>query len=125
MKIIDNILLNNKAIQRVIQIATKTQVDQALSSFKKMSQGTHVFYPKSEIELKEFFAGWSYACVNKRATDFANVENYVEVDGKPEINHPLNQLLKQPNYQYNIIQFKTLLQKWLDFNGNGYIFVEL
>lgn len=129
MGLLDRVLLRNDAVKAVIKQEVTQQTSKfektMLDSFKAMIKPPYRYvYPKSEMELKDFFQGWALACIERIATDFATVSNYIEDDGKPVLDHELNRILCEPNYEQTAFGFKYELLKWLMFNGNAYIYVE-
>lgn len=73
------------------------------------------------LELSQL--GLVYKCIKMRAEAFANYEQKVYIDGEIVEEHPIYEILES-NIFGNWIDIKQLRQKWLDTNGNAYLWFQ-
>ena len=62
-----------------------------------------------------------YSCVSKIATNAANVKPSVKVNGEKVDDHPLLDLLAQPNIDQGGVEFRTAAISWYVLMGNSFI----
>ena len=74
------------------------------------------------------FSSVSYACIKKRSVGMSSMMYKVQTETNQgifqdvQLNHWLYQLLKRPNPQFRTSEFYRLVQEYLDFYGNAYIY---
>lgn len=93
---------------------------------KSITRFTYGPLTRPYTKYEEAFSDTTFALLNRRATAFAQINNYwVDKNNEPlPIEHPLNVLFNRPNPRMNKYQYTYLLQMWIDFWGNGYTFIE-
>jgi hypothetical protein len=73
------------------------------------------------LELSQI--GIVYKCIKSRADAFASYEQKVMINGEEDLEHPIYDVFNSNPYT-NWNELKKLRQKWLDTNGNAYIWVQ-
>jgi len=105
MKILDKIFKPKKQEKNYISV---------LSSF--VSQDTTY----SNFDL---INGIIYACIDKRASAVAKYEQKIKINDNEIEEHPIYELLNSNPYA-SWSSVKTILHKWLDVNGNAYLWTD-
>lgn len=83
-----------------------------------------------KVDIETFFSNWAFACINKRANSFANIENKLYnitfTEPKEITKHWFYDLLKKPNVIAKLqwYEIKKLVQNSLDYYGNAYLFMK-
>ena len=112
----------NNRIANILKKAfpqTMSSIESQLMNRMTMSYNMN---KKGNIDMVTFFSNWCFVFTEYRAKAVSNVDFYLtDLKDNAIEKHWINDLLKKPNPRMSWKSMKKTIQKWLDYNGNGFL----